>query len=123
MRILNGRYGQYFRKKTRTRGYLFQDRYKSIATQDQNYIEELVRYIHLNPVRAGVCKTIEDIDLYPWSGHAAIMGEKKVTFQDVGTVLRRFGESRDRYREFIEEGIKSELGKEIIEKRGIKDIV
>ena len=50
MRRLNSRYARYFSKKYNRRGYLFQDRYKSIATQDQNYIEELVRYIHLNPV-------------------------------------------------------------------------
>lgn len=115
MRRLNSRYARYFSKKYNRRGYLFQDRYKSIATQDQNYIEELVRYIHLNPVRAGICKTMGDLDCYPWSGHAVIIGEKNVTFQDVGAVLKRFGESIERYRGFIEEGIQSESGKEITE--------
>jgi hypothetical protein len=84
---------------------LFQDRYKSIATQDQNYIEELVRYIHLNPFRAGICKTIEELDRYPWSGHAVIMGVQQAIFQDVETIVRRFGGSREQYRSFIEEGI------------------
>jgi len=55
LRQLNGPYAQYFRKKRAMRGYLFQDRYKSIVRQDQLYIEELVRYVHLNPVRAGLC--------------------------------------------------------------------
>ena len=55
MRQVNGRYVQYFRKKTKTRGYFFQDSYKSIVSQDQYYIEQMVRYIHLNPIRAGIC--------------------------------------------------------------------
>jgi REP element-mobilizing transposase RayT len=112
MRRLNGRYGGYFRRKTKTRGYFFQDRYKSIVSQDQNYIEEMVRYIHLNPVRAGICKTIEDLDTYRWCGHAVLIGKRKWAAQTTGDVLRCFAkEKKDAvtgYRRFLKEGIKHE---------------
>lgn len=109
MRVLNGRYAQYFRKKIGTRGYLFQDRYKSIVTQDQHYIEEMVRYIHLNPIRVGLCNTIMDLDKYPWSGHSAIVGMQSWQIQNTLDVLKRFGKQRKRaiamYRTFLEAGL------------------
>jgi len=115
MRRLNSKYARYFSKKYNRRGYLFQGRYKSIATQEQCYIEEFVRYIHLNPVRSGICKGIDELDRYPWSGHSVIMGEKNVPFQEVKTVLERFGGSREQYRSFLKEGIEKESDREFIE--------
>ena len=70
MRGLNASFARYYAKKYCRNGYLFQDRYKSLVAQDQGYAEELVRYVHLNPVRAGVCKTLARLSSYPWSGHA-----------------------------------------------------
>lgn len=55
-------------------GYLYQGRYKSVVCEEEPYLRELVRYIHLNPVRAGLVKTIEELDKYRWSGHSVIMG-------------------------------------------------
>ncbi len=105
MKPLNGRFARYFNKRYSRRGYLFQDRFKSIATQDQNYVEEMVRYIHLNPIRAGLCSTITELEKYPWSGHGALTGAQRVSFQEVGDVLRRFGKNRriaiEKYKEFI----------------------
>lgn len=83
MRLLNGVYAQYFRKETKMRGYLFQDRYKSIVTQDQHYIEEMVRYVHLNPLRAGICTDLEELNKYKWCGHSVVMGESKWDVQNV----------------------------------------
>ena len=59
MRLLNGKYAHYFRRKSKTRGYLFQNRYKSIVTQDQNYIEELVRYIHKKEAIENYCEFLK----------------------------------------------------------------
>jgi REP element-mobilizing transposase RayT len=105
MRRLNGTYATHFSKRHDRRGYLFQDRYKSLVTQDQHYVEELVRYIHVNPLRAGVCSSIDELDVYPWTGHAVLMGRQSCTFQDTWTILRRFGQStesaRKKYREFV----------------------
>ena len=109
MRSLNGQYAQFFRKNAGSRGYLFQDRYKSIVTQDQDYVEQLVRYVHLNPLRAGVCASIKALDTYPWCGHATILGNHIRAFQNTTDVLARFGGSRaaavKNYSRFIEAGI------------------
>lgn len=109
MRLLNGPYAQYFRKNQKLRGYLFQDRFTSIATQDQVYVEELIRYVHLNPVRAGICKTMNDLIHYPWCGHAVVMGVRRWACQNTEDVLRRFSrdpkESRMKYAQFLEKGI------------------
>lgn len=112
MRKLNSNYAIYYNKKYNRRGYLFQDRYKSIATQDQGYIEELIRYIHLNPVRSGICKTVKPLDSYKWCGHSMLMGHRNFSFQHVDEILLRFGKTRisaqQHYRKFIEKGLKEE---------------
>ena len=109
MRVLNSLYAKYFNAKYSRRGYLFQDRFKSILTQDQKYLEELIRYVHLNPLRAGVCTSTRELDTYPWSGHAVLMGKAKNSFQTTDAVLRRFGKdketARKNYREFIKQGL------------------
>lgn len=56
-------------------------------------MEELVRYVHANPLRAGVCKSLRDLDNYPWTGHAVLMGNLQAEFQQTWPVLRRFGKS------------------------------
>ena len=110
MKPLNMHYAHYHRKKNGRRGPLFMDRFKSIATQDQNYVEELVRYVHLNPVRAGICKNLKGLEKYPWCGHRALMGREVRTFQDTQTVLKRFGrtsqDARVKYIEFLMKGLK-----------------
>ena len=52
----------------------------------------LTRYIHLNPLRAKIVKTLTDSDQYPYSGHSALMGKIKIDFQDTDYILRLFGE-------------------------------
>jgi putative transposase len=110
MKPLNTGYAHYHGKKHKRVGPLFWDRYKSIVTQEQNYIAELVRYVHLNPVRVGLCKSMKSLETYRWSGHGAIMGRIKCAFQDTAAVLRRFGAStrlaRKAYHAFLEEGLK-----------------
>jgi REP element-mobilizing transposase RayT len=105
MRQLNSKYARWFRKKYHSRGYLFQDRFKSIVTQDQGYIERLVRYIHLNPVRSGICGKENKLENYRWCGHGVILGMQPCSFQNIKDVLRRFGNdlesARTRYREFM----------------------
>jgi REP element-mobilizing transposase RayT len=109
MRVLNSLYAKYYNTKYARRGYLFQDRFKSILSQDQHYLEELIRYVHLNPVRAGICANIKELDAYPWCGHTVLMGKAGNAFQTTEAVLRRFGKdektSRKNYREFIRQGI------------------
>jgi putative transposase len=90
-------------------GHLFQNRYHSIVCDEDMYFRELVRYIHLNPLRAHLVNTLSELDRYPWCGHAVLMGRVKYDWQDWKHVLswfgKREGEARRAYRKYIEEGI------------------
>jgi putative transposase len=72
-------------------------------------LQELVRYIHLNPLRAKIVKTLTDSDKYPYSGHSALMGKIKRDFQDTDYVLQLFGKkvlaARKAYRGYVQKGI------------------
>ena len=90
-------------------GHLVQNRYKSILVEEEPYFLDLVRSLHLNPLRAGLVKDLHGLDRYPWSGHGARGGRRAVTWQDTATVLRRFAPSprraQARYRAFVADGI------------------
>jgi REP element-mobilizing transposase RayT len=62
MRRINGAYARYFNKRHDRRGYLFGDRYKSLATQELDYLRELIRYVHLNPLRARIVDSIDSLE-------------------------------------------------------------
>ncbi len=106
-RILTG-YAVYFNFRHRRCGRLFQNRYKSILCQEDTYLTELVRYIHLNPVRAGLVKGLEELGRYAYSGHSVLMGSRKREWQDTDYVLKYFGKQRHSarrcYEVFVEEG-------------------
>ena len=74
-RFLTG-YAQGYNRRHKRHGHLFQNRYKSIVCEEENYFTELVRYIHPNPLRAKLVRTLEELDTYPWSGHAVVMGQR-----------------------------------------------
>ena len=74
MRKLLTWYALYFNRRHRRTGHLFENRYKSILCEEEPYFLELVRYIHLNPVRAGIVADMKALDGYPWSGHHVIVG-------------------------------------------------
>jgi REP element-mobilizing transposase RayT len=107
-RLLTG-YAVYFNRRHKRNGQLFQNRYKSVLCQEDAYLEELVRYIHLNPLRAGLVKSGEELADYPYCGHSALMDHKKRNWQDVKYVLSYFGKQRNaakkRYEAFLSEGI------------------
>jgi REP element-mobilizing transposase RayT len=89
-------------------GHLFQNRYKSIICEEDPYLLELTRYIHLNPVRAGMVGGVEELNNYRWAGHSVIMGRVNRKWQDIDTVLGYFGKWRkaiERYEEFVREGV------------------
>ncbi|MEA1991952.1 MAG: transposase [Thermodesulfobacteriota bacterium] len=77
MRRLMTGYAVTFNKRHKRSGHLFQNRYKSIVCEEDQYLLELIRYIHLNPLRAGLVKDLKELDKYPWTGHSAIMGKRK----------------------------------------------
>ena len=90
-------------------GHLFQNRYKSILCQEELYLLELVRYIHLNPLRAKIVSSLERLDKYRYCGHSRLMGHISDHWQATDEVLTRFGKRlgicRRRYRDFVKKGI------------------
>jgi putative transposase len=109
MRKLLTWYAVYFNRRHRRTGHLFENRYKSILCDEENYLLALVRYIHLNPIRAGIIKTIEDLDEYPWSGHGGVVCKTTHSWMDTETVLSQFGNTKRKaiseYRRFVQEDI------------------
>ena len=107
-RLLTG-HAMNFNRRHRRSGQLFQNRYKSILCQEDTYLLELVRYIHLNPIRARLVTDIKALDKYPFCGHAVIMGKKKKEWQDDAYVLKLFDKKRStarrRYKIFVQKGI------------------
>ena len=107
-RLLTGHAG-FFNRRHRRHGHLFQNRYKSILCQEDVYLKELVRYIHLNPLRAGLVDALENLDKYPFCGHSAIMGRKSRKWQNIAGVLDLFSDTvflaRKYYRSFVKKGV------------------
>ena len=89
-RLLTG-YAIGHNRRQRRSGHLFQNRYKSILCQQDAYLKELVRYIHLNPLRAGLVKDMAALDKFSFTGHSYIMGKKKNSWQSCNEVLVYFG--------------------------------
>ena len=107
-RLLAG-YAGHFNRRHQRCGYLFQNRFKSILVDQHAYLLELVRYIHLNPVRAGIV-SLDALDEYPWTGHAALLGRREVPrWMDTKTVLEQFtpdlAAAAARYRTFVQAGM------------------
>ena len=98
-KILTGYVVNFNRRHCRY-GHLFQNRYKSIVCQEDRYLKELVRYIHLNLLRAGLVKDMAELSRNPWSGHSALMGKVKREWQDTDYVLSLFGQDRYRRRDY-----------------------
>jgi putative transposase len=108
MRRLLTAYALGFNRKHRRFGHLFQNRYKSIICELDPYLLELVRYIHLNPFRAGVVKNLEELENYPWCGHGILTGRQRNDWQERDLVLGFFGSKGKKavraYQEFMEAG-------------------
>jgi len=107
-RLLTG-YAVNYNLRHHRHGHLFQNRYKSIVCDEDTYFRELVRYIHLNPLRAQLVKDISELDRYPWCGHAVLMGHVRHQWQARDYVLSWFGHkkgsARTAYREYVIEGV------------------
>jgi putative transposase len=109
MRTLMSGYAGYYNRRHKRHGHVFQNRYKSIVCEEEPYFLELVRYLHLNPVRSKIVTDVGGLDFYPYCGHSAIMGKQNRDWQDTAAVLGRFSESarvaRRLYREFVDAGV------------------
>jgi hypothetical protein len=106
MQVLQFRYTRYFNKRYRKVGHLFQGRYKAILCDKETYLLELIRYLHLNPVRAGV---VREPEKYPWTGHMGYLRNGKENLIDAHLVLSQFSRKRSlarkQYRQFVADGL------------------
>ena len=124
MQSLLGGYAGAFNRRHRRCGHLFQNRCKSVLVEEDAYLLELVRYIHLNPVRAGLVAAGRELDRYPWTGHARLMGEVCSPWQDSASVLehcgRTAGAARQGYRRFVSAGVAQGRRRELGEGRRVR---
>jgi REP element-mobilizing transposase RayT len=134
MRRLMTGYAVAFNRRHRRAGHLFQNRYKSVVCEEDPYLLELIRYIHLNPLRARLVADIKELDKYPWTWHSAILGRRRnhllipdppkkcsatcanpsascqpLAERTIQDVLLHFGDTkwvaRQRYRQFVKNGM------------------
>jgi len=106
--LLTGYAIKYNRRHNRS-GYVFQSRFKSILCEEDEYLLPLVRYIHLNPWKAGLVHDLAALDVYPWTGHAGILGNAKKDWHKVDVVLGLFStklnKSRKQYHRYVANGM------------------
>ena len=105
--VLTG-YSIRFNERYKRVGHLFQNRYKSPVVCKDGYFRDVVRYIHLNPVRSEIVRSIPELEEYPWTGHRHIIRGGPPAWQDTDLLQTEFDDPRDvtgwvrRYREYIE---------------------
>lgn len=92
MRLIQGRSSVGYCRRKRIPGPLWQGRYQAKVIEDQAYLNQLVAYIHLNPVVAGMAR---DPAAYRWSGHGEIVGRRRPSLVDVETTLALYGDTPD----------------------------
>ncbi|NQT16436.1 MAG: transposase [Planctomycetes bacterium] len=107
MRDLNSGYASRFNRRHRRCGSLFQGRFKAVLVEDESHALELTRYVHLNPVRAGLVERPEE---YGWSSYQDYLGVRKSpAWLDWETILGELAKARSRarsaYRRFVEAGL------------------
>lgn len=109
MQNLSFRYTRWINRRENRTGHLFQGRYKAVLVDGDSYLLELVRYIHLNPVRAGL---VENPEEYPWSSHCAYLGRETLPWLTTDWLLAQFGEQLDKahaaYTTFVFDGLNEE---------------
>lgn len=118
MRRLMTGYAVAFNRRHKRFGYLFQNRFKSILCEEGPYFLELVRYIHLNPVRAGLVTDIDALANYRWCGHGPLLGSKGPAWQNTREVLNLFSsdpvQARRQYGSFLRDGLKEKPREDLL---------
>lgn len=109
MRSLMTGYAGYFNRKHQRVGHLFQNRFKSVLCEEDSYLLELVRYIHLNPLRAGIVDSLGSLEPSGLTGHSVLLKKVDRPWQDTNEVLSRFSPSEEKarkaYQRFMEDGL------------------
>ena len=124
MKRITVSYAAYYNLKYQTTGHLFQDRFRSESVESRRYFMTVIRYIHQNPVKAGI---VERIDGWPWSSYLAYFGQK--TYPDdllkSNKVLQMVSEdltiAREKFKEFNEQNNQDECMDEGWKRRRLTD--
>jgi REP element-mobilizing transposase RayT len=107
-RLLTG-YAVQFNRRHRRHGHLFQNRYKSILCQHDSYLLELIRYIHLNPLRVKLIADYKSLKQYEYTGHSTLLGKCNRGWQNTDYVLSLFDKTASKarllYSKFVQKGI------------------
>lgn len=102
MHRINNKYSKYYNYKNKKTGHVFENRYKGILVMEDKYLLSLIRYVHQNPVKANICKKVED---YEWSSDSHYRMNKQVEIVNVDFILNMFSKNRQEaikaYREFM----------------------
>lgn len=114
MKCLLTAYSMYFNSHHQRVGHLFQNRYQSPVISKDSYLREVIRYIHLNPVRSGLVGSLYGLEQYPWTGHRQLLHGGIAVWQDIAFIRELFSgprpeEWRSRYREFVEIGYRETM--------------
>lgn len=100
------RFSRFFNARHKRTGHLFQGRFKGLLVDKDSYFLELARYIHCNPVRAGIVKNPDE---YPWSSHRAYLGKNTICWLTRELVLSQFASSKngetELYADYVQQGI------------------
>ena len=116
MQYINSSYTLYYNTKRRKKGHLFQGRYKAVLVDKDEYMKELSRYIHLNPVKA---KMVERPEEYEWSSYRYYLNAKgKPDFLETDFILSCFDGDKKKYKRFVEMGITEKVRDVLKEVRG-----
>ncbi|MFH1874029.1 MAG: transposase [Pseudomonadota bacterium] len=113
MRHINGVYTQRFNRQHQRDGHIFRGRYKAILVEEDAYLVELIRYIHRNPIKAGL---VEFPEKYKWSSHRDYLGSDDRKWLTTNYILSYFGKRKNRSRLRLHEFVMNEVP-EGLEKR------
>jgi REP element-mobilizing transposase RayT len=86
MQRLNSVYARHYNKVKNELGTVFYRRFASIIVQEETGLKDLIRYVHLNPVRANICTT-DELDTYKWCGHQSLLNNKSDQIQNTGVIM------------------------------------
>ncbi len=110
MHRLETKYAMYFNKRNERSGHVFQNRFKSLLVEEQQYLLRVVRYVMLNPIEAGIVGSLEELEDYPWTSYPALLGRRRPQLVDVEFTLKLFADppavARRELRAWMEAGLR-----------------